>query len=90
MGAPPSSEITMNNRPPPPWPKPVRAQARRCRRSVLTLRRHLIALCPDAPGLAHDRSLAERMDTTPYDHTAADALDGVDRLLAAIEDLLDT
>ena len=80
----------MNNRPPPPWPKPVRAQARRCRRSVLTLRRHLIALCPDAPGLAHDRSLAERMDTTPYDHTAADALDGVDRLLAAIEDLLDT
>jgi len=80
----------MNDRPPLPWPKPVRAQARRCRRTVLTLRRHLIALCPDAAGLVRDPSLAERMDTTPYDHTAADALAGANLLLAAIEDLLET
>ena len=80
----------MNDRPTPPWPKPVRAQARRCRRSVLALQRHLLALCPDAPALVRDPSLAERSNTTPYDHTAADALDGAERLLAAIEDLLET
>ena len=86
----PSEMIKMNERSQPPWSKEVRAQARRCRRTVLTLRRHLIALCPDAPALARDRSLAERTNTTPYDHTAADALAGAEQLLAAIEDLLDT
>ena len=80
----------MNVRPPPPWPKPLRAQARRCRRTVLTLRHHLMALRPDSPALARDQSLAERISTTPYDHTAADALDGADRLLEAIEALLET
>jgi hypothetical protein len=77
----------MNRRPPPPWPKPVRAQARRCRRSILTLRRHLITLCPDAPALARDPSLTERMTTAPYDHAAAAVLDAAEQLLAAIEDL---
>jgi hypothetical protein len=80
----------MKERPPLPWPKPVCAHARRCLRSVLTLRRHLIALCPDAPALARDRSLAERMDTTPYDHTAADALEAAEQLIAALENLLET
>ena len=80
----------MNDRPPLPWPKAVRAQARRCRRTLLTLRRHLIALCPNAPALTRDRSLAERIDTTPYDHTAADALEAAEQLIAAIEDLLET
>ena len=80
----------MNDRPPLPWPKPLRAQARRCRRTILTLQRHLIALCPDAHALACDPSLAERIDTTPYDHTAADAIDSAEQLLAAIEDLLET
>ena len=80
----------MDDRPLPPWPRPVRAQARRCRRTIVTLRHHLIALCPDAPALALNRSLAERTNTTPYDHTAADALAALERLLAAIEDLLDT
>ena len=79
----------MNDRPPLPSPKAVRAQARRCRRTVVALCRHLIALCPDAPALVRDPSLAERIDTTPYDLTAADALDGAKRLLAAIDDLLD-
>jgi hypothetical protein len=74
----------MNDRAPPPWPEAVRAQARRCRRTIVTLRRNLIALCPDAPALALNPPLAERINTTPYDHTAADALDGAERLLSRI------
>jgi len=34
----------------------------------------LVVAFPDAALLAHDPSAAERMDTTPYDHVAADLI----------------
>ncbi len=42
---------------------------------------------PDALALARDPDLAERIDTTPYDHVAADAIVAARSLLAAIDDL---
>ena len=79
----------MNDRLPLPWSKAARAQARRCRRSAFALRRHLITLCPNAPALARDPSLAERMNTTPCDHTAAGVLDAAEQFVAAIDSLLE-
>ena len=77
----------MTDRAPPPWPAHVRARVRRCRRQLASLRRTLLAHSPDALALARDPSLAERIDTTPYDHDAAEALLPLDALLAALDDI---
>ena len=70
------------------WPALQRAQARRCRRALLSLCRNLISLCPLAPALLRDPSLAERTDTTPYDHSVALILAAADDLLSALDGLL--
>jgi hypothetical protein len=71
------------------WPAPQRAQARRCRRAILALRSSLTTLCPLAPALLRDPSLTERIDTTPFDHSAALILATADELLSALDELLD-
>jgi hypothetical protein len=74
--------------PEPRWPAPIRARARRCRAHLLELRRCLIALCGDAEAIALDPSLCERIDTTPFDHTAADVIGAADNLLEALDQIL--
>ncbi len=78
----------MPDQPPLSWPAPQRAQARRCRRALLSLCRSLTTLCPLAPALVRDPSLAERIDTSPFDHSAALILATADELLSALDDLL--
>lgn len=78
----------MINQPPLSWPTPQRAQARCCRHALLSLCRSLTTLCPLAPALARDPSLAERIDTTPYDHSVALVFAAADELLLALDDLL--
>lgn len=78
----------MLDQPPLSWPAPERAQARRCRRALLSLCRSLSTLCPLAPALLRDPSLAERTDTTPYDHSVALILASAHELLSALDDLV--
>jgi hypothetical protein len=49
----------------------------------------LVVAFPDAALLAHDPSAAERMDTTPYDHVAADLIAHARALSVAIAALVD-
>jgi hypothetical protein len=76
------------DQPPLSWPAAQRAQARRCRRALLSLRRSLTDLCPLAPALVKDPSLAERIDTAPLDHSAALILGKTDELLSVLDELL--
>jgi hypothetical protein len=78
----------MLDQPPLSWPASQRAQARRSRRALLSLCRSLTALCPLAPALLRDPSLAERTETTPNDHSAALILAAADELLSALDELL--
>ena len=64
----------------------------RARRALIEIRRLVDALVvafPDAALLAHDPSAAERMDTTPYDHVAADLIANARALSVAISALDD-
>jgi hypothetical protein len=74
------------DQPPLSWPAPQRAHARRCRRALLSLCRSLVTLFPLAPVLLRDPSLAERIDTTPYEHSAALILAAADELLSALDE----
>jgi hypothetical protein len=78
----------MLDQPPLSWPASQRAQARRCRRALLSLCRSLTALCPLAPALLKDPSLADRIDTTPFDQSAALILATADEFLSALDDQL--
>lgn len=70
---------------PPAWPRDVRRAARRCRASLLALRRSLTALCPNAEDLARDTSLAERITTDENDLDAAEVIVTVRRLLKQLD-----
>ena len=65
----------------------LRRRAARTRRILGRLRRDLVDFLPTAPLLVADPSLAERIDTTPEDHIAADALVAIAALFDALADL---
>ena len=75
----------MSDPKPPAWPRAVRRDARRCRASLLALRRSLAEICPDAEALARDPSLAERITTHEYDLEAADVIAAARRLLKELD-----
>ena len=65
----------------------LRRRAARTRRILGRLRRDLVDFLPTAPLLVAEPSIAERIDTTPEDHLAADALVAITALLDALADL---
>ena len=82
--------MTMNEGQPPPWPRHLRGRARCYRRTLLALREELLAWCPRSEALVRDSTLAERIETTPYDHDAARALAALEPLIDALEDIEST
>jgi len=67
----------------------VRRPARRAANEVRCLINALVAAFPDAALLARDHGFAERTDTTPHDHVAADLITSAHAFLRAVEDLAD-
>jgi hypothetical protein len=85
----------MPARSPPPIPSVfdlcpgVRRPARRVTNEVRRLIDALLAALPDAALLVRDPRLAERIDTTPHDHVAADLITSARALLRAVDGLAD-
>lgn len=83
----------------PPRPPPIpsitdvcpglRRPARRAAAESRRLVDALVAAFPDAALLARDPGLAERIDTSPYDHLAAHVIISAREFLRAIVDLAD-
>lgn len=67
----------------------VRRPARRAAIQIGILLDALTAAFPDAVVLASDPSFADRTDTTPFDHVAADLIASARTLLRDIEALAD-
>jgi hypothetical protein len=67
----------------------VRRPARRAAIQIGHLVAALTAAFPDAALLASDPSFADRIDTTPFDHVAADLIASARTLLRDIEALAD-
>lgn len=55
--------------------------------SLRRIRQQLAAAFPFASALLDDPAFAERHDTTPHDHAAAEALRAADAMLAALIEL---
>jgi len=68
------------------WPE-LRRPAARLRVSAQALHELLLASLPVADSLARDRTIAERTNTTPYDHLAADTIAAVCQLVDALDEL---
>jgi hypothetical protein len=68
---------------------PLRRRARRATIEIRRLVEALVAAFPDAAVIAHEPGLADYMDTTPYDHVAADVVAHARALSAAIAALAD-
>lgn len=65
----------------------LRRPAARLSVSTRRLIELLLGCFPDAELLARDRSVAERTNTTPYEHLAADAITAARRLLETLDAL---
>ena len=68
------------------WPE-LRRPVARLHVSARALHDLLLASLPVADSLAHDRTIAERTNTTPYDHLAADTIAAVCHLVDALDEL---
>lgn len=68
------------------WPE-LRRPAARLRVSARTLTELLLASFPVAGLLARDRTIAEHINTTPYDHLAANTVAAVHHLVDALDEL---
>jgi len=66
---------------------PLRRAARRASTATRRLLDVLVPAFPGALALVRDPRLAEHIDTTPYDHSAADTILAAAALLAAIDAL---